>query len=55
MDSNRVIRYTARIWDEATSKPIGEPMKHQKKINAAQFSPDGQRVVTASEDNTARL
>ncbi len=24
-------------------------------INSAQFSPDGQRVVTASDDNTARL
>ena len=24
-------------------------------VNSAQFSPDGQRVVTASEDKTARL
>ena len=24
-------------------------------VNSAQFSPDGQRVVTASEDKTARV
>jgi dipeptidyl aminopeptidase/acylaminoacyl peptidase len=30
-------------------------MKHEEKILSAQFSPDGQRVVTASGDNTARL
>ena len=30
-------------------------MKHEGAVNSAQFSPDGQRVVTASEDKTARL
>jgi WD40 repeat protein len=30
-------------------------MKHEDWVNSAQFSPDGQRVVTASWDNTARL
>ena len=39
----------------ASGKPIGEPMKHEAAINSAQFSPDGQRVVTASWDGTARL
>ena len=46
---------TARLWDAASGKPIGEPMKHEDAVNSAQFSPDGQRVVTASEDKTARL
>ena len=46
---------TARLWDAASGKPIGEPMKHEDWVNSAQFSPDGQRVVTASEDKTARL
>ena len=54
---------TARLWDALSGKPIGEPMQQHGKINSAQFSPDGQRVVTASrditevalEDNTARL
>ena len=30
-------------------------MKHEDVVFSAQFSPDGQRVVTASEDKTARL
>ena len=37
----------------SSGKPIGEPMKHGDWVNSAQFSPDGQRVVTASRDNTA--
>src|SRR6266496_1562428 len=45
---------TARLWDAASGKPIGEPMKHEDTVSA-EFSPDGQRVVTASYDNTARL
>ena len=46
---------TARLWDAASGKPIGEPMEHEDEVNSAQFSPDGQRLVTASDDNTARL
>jgi WD40 repeat protein len=30
-------------------------MKHEGSVYFAQFSPDGQRVLTASQDNTARL
>jgi hypothetical protein len=30
-------------------------MKHEATVMSAQFSPDGQRVVTASDDNTARV
>jgi hypothetical protein len=43
------------VWDAASGKPIGEPMKHEDDVTSAQFSPDGQRVVTASFDKTARL
>jgi len=46
---------TARRWDAASGKPLGEPMKHEAEVWSAQFSPDGQRVVTASADHTARL
>jgi hypothetical protein len=46
---------TARLWDAATGKPLGEPMRHAGSVYSAQFSPDGQKVVTASADQTARL
>ncbi len=60
---------TARLWDAASGKAIGEPMKHsfpsekdedhtaigKGRVNSAQFSPDGQWVVTASGDKTAQL
>jgi len=46
---------TARLWDAATGKPIGEPMHHENEVYSAQFSPDGKLVVTASKDRTARL
>jgi WD40 repeat protein len=44
----------ARVWDAATGKAIGEPMKHDDEEASARFSPDGNRVVTASWD-TARV
>ena len=46
---------TARLWDAASGKQIGEPMKHESPLFSARFSPNGQRVVTASTDGTARL
>jgi dipeptidyl aminopeptidase/acylaminoacyl peptidase len=46
---------TARLWDAASGKAIGEPMNHEDVVNSAQFSPDGLRVVTILEDKTARL
>jgi WD domain, G-beta repeat len=46
---------SARVWDTASGKQIGEAMKHGDWVHSAQFSPDGQRVVTASWDNTARV
>ena len=47
---------TARIWDAATGKPIGEPLKgHEDAVRSAAFSPDGKRIVTASSDKTARV
>jgi WD40 repeat protein len=30
-------------------------MKHEAGVNSAQFSPNGQWIVTASDDKTARL
>ena len=35
--------------------PLTSSMRHDAVVTSAQFSPDGQRVVTASLDKTARL
>src|SRR5439155_626487 len=35
--------------------PLTDAMRHDAGVSSAQFSPDGQRVVTASVDWTARL
>ena len=34
---------------------VRQTMQHEAEVKAAQFSPDGRRVVTASSDYTARL
>ncbi|MDR3403246.1 MAG: protein kinase [Chthoniobacter sp.] len=46
---------TARLWDAATGKPLGEPMRHEQGVGSASFSPDGTRIVTTSQDKTARV
>ena len=41
-------------WDAATGKSIGEPLRgHDGFVYSAAFSPDGRRIVTASNDKTA--
>lgn len=45
---------TARLWD-AEGTPIATLADHTASINSAVFSPDGQRILTASWDATARL
>ncbi|HWO17342.1 MAG TPA: hypothetical protein VNO30_01155 [Kofleriaceae bacterium] len=43
------------MWDAATGKLLAAPLQHQGAVTSAAFSPDGSRVVTASEDKTARI
>ena len=58
-DGSRIVTasddHTARVWDAASGKPLGEPMRHEDDVKSAQFSPDGSRIVTASDDKTARV
>ena len=46
---------SARVWDAATGKLVADLMKHGGFVNSAQFSPDGQRIVTAFGDGAAQL
>jgi WD40 repeat protein/tRNA A-37 threonylcarbamoyl transferase component Bud32 len=46
---------TARFWDAATGRPLGEPLPHPGEVTAVAFAPDGKTVLTAAEDGTARL
>ena len=47
---------TARVWDAASGKPIGDRSKATRvAVSSAAFSPDGKRIVTASWDGTARI
>jgi WD40 repeat protein len=43
------------MWDATTGKEVGAPLQHQDSVNTAAFSPDGQRMLTASDDHTARV
>jgi dipeptidyl aminopeptidase/acylaminoacyl peptidase len=43
------------VWDAQTGQPITQPLQHHGRVASAQFSADGQRVVTASWDKTARV
>jgi WD40 repeat protein len=52
-DNLRSTDYTARVWEAATGKSIAELKGHTALVRSAQFSPDGQRVVTSSYDHTA--
>jgi WD40 repeat protein len=44
----------ATLWDVATGNDLAV-LQHKGSINSASFSKDGKRVVTASEDRTARV
>jgi WD40 repeat protein len=48
---------TAQLWDVATGKPLGPPLRHNDRLanDAVAFSPDGKTVLTSSGDKTARL
>jgi WD40 repeat protein/serine/threonine protein kinase len=45
----------AQVWDCSKGKPLGAPLRHDQLVYHASFSPDGSRVVTASQDKTARV
>jgi WD40 repeat protein/predicted Ser/Thr protein kinase len=44
---------TARLWARTADRFRGRVLPHERFVNRAVFSPDGQRVLTASNDHTA--
>lgn len=44
-----------QVVQTKTGEPLSEPLCHREKIIAVEFSSDGQRLLTASKDKTARL
>lgn len=43
-----------RVWDAYNGSLLAELRGHTDRVISATFSPDGQRVITASADNTTR-
>ena len=43
---------TARLWDVASGKLIGEPFVHESDVNAVAFSPEGEAILTATKWKT---
>jgi len=48
-------RSFGQVWDVATGQRRGSPLRHDHVVYYAEFGPDGLRVVTASQDGTARV
>jgi len=45
---------TARLWDAASGQLLTILAEHTAAIRSATFSPDGSRILTASNDGTIR-
>ena len=45
----------ARIWDAVLGKEERRLIGHTKEVQSATFSRDGKKIVTASDDQTARI
>jgi len=47
--------HTARIWDGATGKELLVFANHSKFISSGDWSPDGSRIATFSNDSTVKI
>ncbi|MBI3853729.1 MAG: serine/threonine protein kinase, partial [Verrucomicrobia bacterium] len=55
--ANQVVaeRLLSALTQRSFALPVTAPLQHDDRVRSARFSPDGQRVVTASDDKTARV
>ena len=44
-----------RLWDAVTGLAVGALMRHEERVRDVVFSPDGEVMLSGSNDNTARL
>lgn len=49
------LQKSARRLLGAWAPLLGDPVVHDERINAVAFSPDGQRIITGSSDDTAAI
>src|SRR5205814_4280468 len=54
-DAQEGVPLTAQVWDLASKKPVGDPIRHKSWLFHAVFSPDGHRVATASYDGSTQV
>jgi len=47
--------HSASVWDVATGRPAGDPIRHEAPVTAVAFDPGGDRVATAADDGTVRI
>lgn len=47
--------YNPRLWNATSGKEIGQLIGHKSSVNCACFSPDGERILSASWDCTSRI
>ena len=44
----KVVPREVRVWEAATGKSVGQPMRHDGEIHCVAFSPDGSLILTGS-------
>ncbi len=47
--------HTVRLWKTTTGQPIKTLQGHEGNVWHVGFSPDGERVISASWDNSVRV
>ena len=54
-DSTRLLigsdNCTAAVWDIATRERVGQPLHHESPVRAAKYSPQGDRIATATRES----